>query len=102
MPIQRQSISASNGSILLLMQSENFSESLSHSDVGLYIYMIGVCAAVGDQKSCAHKADSCNVVSRFHNICDFCAFCVFFSCIRCEVGAPSTSLGSSYWLWWSL
>jgi hypothetical protein len=86
--------------ILLLMQSENFSESLSHSDVGLCIcILIGVCAAVGDQKSCAHKADRCDVVSRFHNFCDFCAFCVFFSCIRCEVGAPSTSLGSSYWLW---
>jgi hypothetical protein len=65
--------------ILLLMQSENFSRSLSHSDVGLCICtLIGVCVAVGDQKSCAHKADRCNVVSRFHNFCAFCAFFVFF------------------------
>jgi serine/threonine protein kinase len=65
--------------ILLLMQSENFSGSLSHSDVGLCICtLIGVCVAVGDQKSCAHKADGCNVVSRFHNFCAFCAFFVLF------------------------
>jgi hypothetical protein len=86
--------------ILLLMQSENFLESLSHGDVGLCICtLIGACAAVGDQKSCAHKADRCNVVLRFHNFCDFCALCVFVSCMRCEVGVPSTSLESSYWLW---
>lgn len=42
------------------------------------------------------QTDVSNVVWRFHNFCDFCAFCVFFFfCIRCAVGVPSTSLGSS-------